>query len=871
MDTKSRKFSRTLPVRIVAVLLLAALVMTNSFFLAKAARGIIIFGAPYVTQEQEPVSKTNAFAATTMRLILNLAWRVSESNEADSNYVEQKKAALAEKYADSIALYNEIIADYNACVVEQGSDDANSRQESVTFVASTVPDSETAPSAVQATASSPYILTTVTPLETFTYSETVTGYDNYNAFYEAEHTVTVKRGEKGFWYQQYINSGFADITSFAYNHANGYSSYVNQLENISNGGNSIEDIDRYLKGIASARYFIIDKQTGTYFTNIASCTTSAQASDALRGSKWYAFYGADGSFESSDKRDYYPEETGNLNYISAFTFSRNAGTRQMPMPMADGSLMPASPYYWLYSVQWTADYPVGDYDMYIAIDTAWANGKEDDPFVAIEREYSAGQLGVRDLAAILVTFLAYIIVIVYLLAVTGKGDGDERKKYVIDRLWNDLHFVISLGLCFGLGTLAILLVDNMWGMVLFNPFALSLSCSVIMTAVVLLLVEWLSSVVRHAACRTYLRTTLIYKLLGIGRSIVMFCLRPIINFFKRLYGQKDVKSLPRFTGLVVIGFVCFHLLITSFAVAAHSLFFSFIVFLLDAAAVSVLLWVILSLDKIMQTVEQAKNGNPHAMTNTKSIFPLLKKLATDVNSVNDGVQKAVDSAIKGQRMKAELITNVSHDLKTPLTSIVSYVDLLKRCDVQDEQAKKYIDILDDKSQRMKKLIEDLVEASKASSGNVELNPMKLNICELAAQAVGENSELLEENGIEVRFNPPQEPVFITADGQKTSRIIENLFSNVRKYAMPDTRVYVDIARDDKYGALVIKNISRNPIDVPASELTARFVRGDSSRTSEGSGLGLSIAQNLCELQGGKFVVWVDGDLFKVTVFLPLAE
>ncbi len=281
--------------------------------------------------------------------------------------------------------------------------------------------------------------------------------------------------------------------------------------------------------------------------------------------------------------------------------------------------------------------------------------------------------------------------------------------------------------------------------------------------------------------------------------------------------------------------------------------------------------IFVSLDRIMACVSQAREGNLNGKIDTKFMPPFMRRFAEDILSMQDGLQNAVESAVKDQRMKAELITNVSHDLKTPLTSIVNYVDLLKKCDVENETAQRYINVLDDKAAKMKKLIEDLVEASKASSGAIEIHPIKINLCEFATQAVGEHEDELKSYSIGLVLKTPPVPVTVFADSQKTSRIVENLFSNIRKYALEGTRVYVEVADGTEYASIVFKNISKYPLDVSADELTQRFVRGDASRSGEGSGLGLSIAQNLCELQNGRFRVEVDGDLFKVTLSLPKTE
>ena len=249
-------------------------------------------------------------------------------------------------------------------------------------------------------------------------------------------------------------------------------------------------------------------------------------------------------------------------------------------------------------------------------------------------------------------------------------------------------------------------------------------------------------------------------------------------------------------------------------------------------------------------------------------LPALKKHEENLQSIQSGIQKAVDEQTRAERMKTELITNVSHDIKTPLTSIVNYVDLLEKEDIQPEKAKEYVDVLNRQAARLKKLTEDLVEASKASSGSlpVHLAPTDVNV--LLSQLAGDYMEKLEDAQLEPLFRPaPSQPV-IQADGQLLSRVLGNLFSNICKYAMPGTRVYFESAADENTVSLTFKNISKYELNIPAEELMARFVRGDRSRHTEGSGLGLSIAQSLTELQGGTFRLEIDGDLFKAVVTFP---
>ena len=252
-------------------------------------------------------------------------------------------------------------------------------------------------------------------------------------------------------------------------------------------------------------------------------------------------------------------------------------------------------------------------------------------------------------------------------------------------------------------------------------------------------------------------------------------------------------------------------------------------------------------------------------------LPALKKHEENLQSIQSGIQKAVDEQMRAERMKTELITNVSHDIKTPLTSIVNYIDLLEKEDIQPEKAKEYVDVLNRQAARLKKLTEDLVEASKASSGSlpVHLAPTDVNV--LLSQLAGDYIEKLEGAQLEPIFHPaPSQPV-IQADGQLLSRVLGNLFSNICKYAMPGTRVYFESTADEKTVSLTFKNISKYELNIPAEELMARFVRGERARHTEGSGLGLSIAQSLTELQGGTFRIEIDGDLFKAVVTFPRAR
>lgn len=243
----------------------------------------------------------------------------------------------------------------------------------------------------------------------------------------------------------------------------------------------------------------------------------------------------------------------------------------------------------------------------------------------------------------------------------------------------------------------------------------------------------------------------------------------------------------------------------------------------------------------------------------------LPKLAHNINCMKDGFKKSVQNELKSEKLKSELITNVSHDLKTPLTSIINYVDLLKKEDLSNEEALKYIDILDKKSQRLKILIEDLFDASKLASGSVELNMQKIDIVALVRQALGEFDEKINKSQLTFRFNASKQNIYVNLDGNKTWRVFDNLINNALKYSQPATRVYIDIYEEENGASIIMKNVSAYEMDFDPEEISERLKRGDKSRNTEGSGLGLAIAKNIVELEGGRFHIDIDGDLFKVVI------
>ena len=293
--------------------------------------------------------------------------------------------------------------------------------------------------------------------------------------------------------------------------------------------------------------------------------------------------------------------------------------------------------------------------------------------------------------------------------------------------------------------------------------------------------------------------------------------------------------------------------------------FLIILLIVDAAAVIFIIRKADGLDLIMDGLKKISDGELQYKIKTDTLTGKQKVMAEYINNIGSGLDAAVENSLKKERMQTELITNVSHDLKTPLTSIINYVDLMKRENPTDPKIQEYLRILDEKSQRLKVLTEDVVEASKASTGNIKLEMNDIDFVEMVQQVIGEFEEKFQERNLTMMVHFTDEPSIIYADGQKMWRVLENVFGNVVKYAMEGTRVYAEISNQNKKVIFSLKNISAQPLNFSADELTERFIRGDVARNTEGSGLGLSIAKSLTELQGGEFKLHLDGDLFKVII------
>ena len=329
-------------------------------------------------------------------------------------------------------------------------------------------------------------------------------------------------------------------------------------------------------------------------------------------------------------------------------------------------------------------------------------------------------------------------------------------------------------------------------------------------------------------------------------------LRVIVRFIYKIY---DNRKKTTKTVLLLCGFF----LVQGIAVLFRNGVTMLLVLLADVGVFYVVLNGLLLKEKLKKGIEEIALGNMEYQIPLQGLRGENLKLAEMINGIANGFHMAVEEAMKNERLKTDLITNVSHDIKTPLTSIINYVAILKQSDIADPKIQGYLDILEAKAQRLKTLTEDVVEASKVSSGNISLEYMDVDLVEMIQQTEGEMAEKFEARNLKMIVNLPAEPAVVHVDGRRMWRVLENIFGNAAKYAMPGTRVYADLKLEEDTVDLSLKNVSEHQLNISADELTERFIRGDLSRSSEGSGLGLSIAQSLTTMQGGTFNLYLDGE------------
>lgn len=451
-----------------------------------------------------------------------------------------------------------------------------------------------------------------------------------------------------------------------------------------------------------------------------------------------------------------------------------------------------------------------------------------------------------------VSALIALAALVFLISIAGKrnADGSVRLTW-FDRIPLDLLlllYICLLGINFAMA-------DGLFDRMLLLAAIISVPIWIALGIALLM------SIAARARAGTLWKNNLTYH----------FCCW-LWKVCKWLWGALKtlVKNIPLFWKTLLIwagiSFVEFLVMING---NFNDLFFVF--WLLEKLILTpLILFGVIGLQRLRSGAKSIRGGDLDSKIDFKYLYGPFREHAEDLNAITDGLQTAVEDRVKSERMKAELITNVSHDIKTPLTSIVNYVDLLSKEELHNERAEEYVSVLTRQSQRLKKLTEDLVEASKASTGNIAVHrePVDLNV--LLSQAVGEFSDRLAKSALEPVLTTASEQPKAMADGQLLWRVFSNLLTNIVKYAMPGTRVYLTTAVQDDHAQITFRNISNAPLNMSGEELMERFVRGDRSRTDgEGSGLGLSIARSLVELQGGEFAVTTDGDLFKAVITFPV--
>ena len=478
--------------------------------------------------------------------------------------------------------------------------------------------------------------------------------------------------------------------------------------------------------------------------------------------------------------------------------------------------------------------------------------------------------------------LLFFIIILRVAGHTNKSKDIYISKF--DKFPADILTVVYCGLTILLGLAGFALYDTMDNRWYYNEYfyewvpLLIVLCFVgVFIDFILLGILLMTFSVRFKTS-TFIKSTIIYKTIVLVIKLFKFIWKYIVKFLKSLWKGyvnfnkniwKLIRKIPAVWKIVVFTAIVLLIDLTALAVWESELFLiSFI--LCSVLCVGVVVTSILFID-IKNTTEDIANGNVYNKIDTKHLFLDLKDHAENINNISDGIQKAVAEQMKSERFKTELITNVSHDIKTPLTSIINYVDLLEKEEIDNETAKEYIDVLSRQSSRLKKLIDDLMEASKVSTGNISVNLMKFELGILLSQAIGEYEERFEKNNLQVIINKTDEMLFVMADNRHMWRVFDNVLNNIAKYAQSGTRVYVGAKQNGKFAEISFRNISKEPLNISGDELMERFVRGDSSRNTEGSGLGLSIAKSLTEVQKGNLEIQIDGDLFKVILKFPLSE
>lgn len=445
-------------------------------------------------------------------------------------------------------------------------------------------------------------------------------------------------------------------------------------------------------------------------------------------------------------------------------------------------------------------------------------------------------------------FVLAVICFVYLLCAAGhRRKTEELVPTFIDKIPLD---VLCVAVFFAEGIAASGLIALSYVDSVMIVMQLCIGIGVIMAGMAMMTL--LSFAVRVKMGKWW-RNTVTYWLFAKSRKVCILLWQNIGVVWKVIAIQLTVFMVGVFLGFCIYG-------------AEEEVVIP--MFLANMIVCPILISLVLQFRKLQDGSRLIAEGNLQQKIDTTKMYWEFKKHADNLNRISEGMSHAVDERMKSERFKTELITNVSHDIKTPLTSIINYVDLLEKTDIQDETAREYLEVLERQSARLKKLIEDLIEASKASTGNLSVNMEELEANVFVTQILGEFEEKVAKAGLELLIQKAEEEIPIQADGRHLWRVVDNLMNNICKYAQPGSRVYINLEQTEDRIFLTFKNMSKYPLNITSEELMERFVRGDSSRNTEGNGLGLSIAKSLMELMNGKLTLYVDGDLFKVVLEFP---
>ena len=482
------------------------------------------------------------------------------------------------------------------------------------------------------------------------------------------------------------------------------------------------------------------------------------------------------------------------------------------------------------------------------------------------------------LPMVLVGAVGTLACLVFAFVSAGRRKGREGASLnAVDRLPLDLYAAICWAAVFGLLLAVVAVADNMtdntWPFLVTRNgvmFAVTVAICAY-TGILIALAPFLSFATRlKVGGGIWWRNTLICWVCRLCWRVIKWCWILVKRFCGWVwYMTKKIPIVPR-TAIIMAAILFFNFLLMVWNMNVYGdAFVWFLFFILSLVIFLAACFGAWQMKSLKAAGERMAKGNIDEKIDTKYMYWEFKHHAKNLNSIGDGMAAAVEQRMKSERLKTELITNVSHDIKTPLTSIVNYVDLLQKPHTPEQEAE-YLEVLDRQSKRLKKLTEDLVEASKASTGNMNVNIVRTNTREIIEQSLAEYGRRMEQGNLSVIVKISEEPPQAMADGRLLWRVLDNLFNNVVKYALPGTRVYITSELDGGDAVISVKNISRDPLNISAEEIMERFVRGDSSRHTEGSGLGLNIAQSLVNLMHGRFSLSVDGDLFKAEIRLPKA-